>query len=196
MNAQFKGKTIGISNKSVKLKFTDLPDEKFAVAVFHDRNKNGKLDAEDFKMLRGEKMADGGEISKESVLGVKDWFKDDNATYTRYIYKDNTISPIYYEKYTKKYDLSSKRGHGEKYKTLKEAKVAAYAEAKFGKMAMGGKVKFEDKVKAIKESLLKRKKVSPKVQKDYGKTYSPKEAEESAKRIAASQRMKYELKKK
>ncbi|MDP4683960.1 MAG: DUF2141 domain-containing protein [Crocinitomicaceae bacterium] len=44
MNAQFKGKTIGISNKSVKLKFTDLPDEKFAVAVFHDRNKNGKLD--------------------------------------------------------------------------------------------------------------------------------------------------------
>jgi len=64
------------------------------------------------------------------------------------------------------------------------------------KMAMGGKVKFEDKVKAIKESLLKRKKVSPKVQKDYGKTYSPKEAEESAKRIAASQRLKYELKKK
>jgi len=33
---------------------------------------------------------------------------------------------------------------------------------------------------------LKRKKVSPKVQKDYGKTYSPKEAEESAKRIAGS----------
>ena len=65
-----------------------------------------------------------------------------------------------------------------------------------GKMAKGGEVKFEDKVKAIKESLLKRKKVSPKVQKDYGKTYSPKEAEESAKRIAASQRMKYELKKK
>ena len=83
-----------------------------------DVNKNGKLDAEDFKMLRGEKMA------------------------------------------------------------------------------MGGKVKFEDKVKAIKESLLKRKKVSPKVQKDYGKTYSPKEAEESAKRIAGALRAKYDLKKK
>jgi hypothetical protein len=67
---------------------------------------------------------------------------------------------------------------------------------KIESFAMGGKVKFEDKVKAIKESLLKRKKVSPKVQKDYGKTYSPKEAEESAKRIAASQRLKYELKKK
>lgn len=83
-----------------------------------DVNKNGKLDAEDFKMLRGEKMA------------------------------------------------------------------------------MGGKVKFEDKVKAVKESLLKRKKVSPKVQKDYGKTYDRKEALEAAKRIVGSRYAKYDLKKK
>ena len=53
-------------------------------------------------------------------------------------------------------------------------------------MAKGGTTKFKDKVQSIKASLLKRKKVSPKVQKDYGKTYSPKEAEESAKRIAGS----------
>jgi len=53
-------------------------------------------------------------------------------------------------------------------------------------MAKGGRTKFKDKVQSIKASLLKRKKVSPKVQKDYGKTYSPKEAEESAKRIAGS----------
>jgi hypothetical protein len=157
-----------------------------------DVNKNGKLDAEDFKMLRGEKMAKGGEISKESVLGVKDWNKFDDATYTTYQYKDNTISPIYYEKYTKKYDLGSKRGHGEKYKTLKEAKVAAYGEAKFGKMAMGGKVKFEDKVKEVQKSLLKRKKVAPVVQKDYGKTYNRKEALESAKRIIGAQTAKWE----
>lgn len=56
--------------------------------------------------------------------------------------------------------------------------------------AMGGEVKFADKVKSIKSSLLKRKKVSPKVQKDYGKTYSPKEAEESAKRIVGAMRAK------
>jgi hypothetical protein len=30
-----------------------------------DVNKNGKLDAEDFKMLRGEKMADGGLVVKK-----------------------------------------------------------------------------------------------------------------------------------
>jgi preprotein translocase subunit YajC len=54
------------------------------------------------------------------------------------------------------------------------------------KMAMGGETKFKDKVQSIKASLLKRKKVSPSVQKDYGKTYSPKEAKESAQRIAGS----------
>jgi hypothetical protein len=58
------------------------------------------------------------------------------------------------------------------------------------KMAMGGKVKFADKVKSIKSSLLKRKKVSPSVQKDYGKTYSPREAEESAKRIVGAMKSK------
>ena len=57
-------------------------------------------------------------------------------------------------------------------------------------MAMGGKVKFEDKVKAIKASLLKKKKVSKKVQKDYGKTYNAKEAEQAAKRIAGAMRKK------
>ena len=62
-----------------------------------------------------------------------------------------------------------------------------------GKMAMGGKVKFADKVKSIKASLLERKKVSPKVQKDYGKTYSPKEAEESAKRIVGAMTAKERL---
>ena len=62
------------------------------------------------------------------------------------------------------------------------------------KMASGGKVKFADKVKSIKKSLLERKKVSPKVQKDYGKTYSPKEAEESANRIVGAMMKKREMK--
>lgn len=62
------------------------------------------------------------------------------------------------------------------------------------KMAMGGEVKFADKVKSIKSSLLKRKKVSPSVQKDYGKTYSPKEAEESAKRIVGAMMKKRQMK--
>jgi len=66
------------------------------------------------------------------------------------------------------------------------------------KMAIGGAT-FEEKVKSVKSSLLKRKKVSPKVQKDYGKTYSPKEAEASAKRIVgamtAGERLKARLKK-
>ena len=59
------------------------------------------------------------------------------------------------------------------------------------KLEKGGEVKFKDKVKAVKASLLKTKKVSPKVQKDYGKTYSPKEAEQAAKRIVGSRTAKW-----
>ena len=50
----------------------------------------------------------------------------------------------------------------------------------------GGKVTFQDKVKSIKASLLKTKKVPKKVQKDYGKTYNAKEAELAAKRITGA----------
>jgi hypothetical protein len=62
---------------------------------------------------------------------------------------------------------------------------------KLPSMKMGGKVTFDDKVSSIKKSLLKTKKVSPKVQKDYGKTYNKKEALESAKRIAGAMKAKY-----
>jgi hypothetical protein len=74
--------------------------------------------------------------------------------------------------------------------------VSYFAYKYGGMMAKGGKVKFADKVKSIKSSLLKRKKVSPSVQKDYGKTYSPKEAEESAKRIVGAMTAKERLMKK
>jgi ppGpp synthetase/RelA/SpoT-type nucleotidyltranferase len=60
-----------------------------------------------------------------------------------------------------------------------------------GTMAKGGKVTFDDKVASIKRSLLERKKVPSRLQKDYGKTYSSSEAQESAKRIAGAMRAKY-----
>ncbi len=44
MSGQFKGKTVVISNKTAKVEFSNLTYGKFAVAVFHDRNKNGVLD--------------------------------------------------------------------------------------------------------------------------------------------------------
>jgi hypothetical protein len=77
----------------------------------------------------------------------------------------------------------------------KEAIKKAQELRKHNKMAMGGET-FDSKVKSIKSRLLENKKVSPKVQKDYGKTYSPKEAEESAKRIVGSLTARERLKKK
>jgi hypothetical protein len=74
----------------------------------------------------------------------------------------------------------------ENVKTRKRAEIDLDNGKRKDEMAMGGKVKFQDKVKAIKESLLKTKKVPKKVQKDYGKTYNAKEAELAAKRIAGA----------
>ena len=62
--------------------------------------------------------------------------------------------------------------------------------------AKGGTTTFNDKVTSISKSLMKRKKVAPKVQKDYGKTYSKDEAIDSAKRIAGAMRKKGMAKKK
>jgi hypothetical protein len=62
---------------------------------------------------------------------------------------------------------------------------------KYGKMAMGGKVTFNDKVKAIQKKLLANKKVPKSVQKDYGKTFTKAEAKESAQRIVGAQANKY-----
>ena len=142
-----------------------------------DVNKNGKLDAEDFKMLRGEKMAMGGNTEKafEVIL------QNPNG-------KMNKRAVLL----AKTKDDASKKALN-----LKEFKQYGYVviSANEIKYAMGGKVKFEDKVKAVKKSLLMRKKVSPKVQKDYGKTYDRKEALEAAKRIVGAQTAKYELKK-
>jgi uncharacterized protein (UPF0254 family) len=143
-----------------------------------DLNENGKLDAEDFKMLRGEKMAMGGQAEKAFEVILK-----------------NTNGGM-----TEKAILlaKTKEDASKKAINLKEYKQYGYVveSAEEIKYAMGGKVTFNDKVKAIQKTLLKRKKVAPKVQKDYGKTYNKDEALDSAKRIAGSIRAKYELKKK
>jgi hypothetical protein len=143
-----------------------------------DVNKNGKLDSEDFKMLRGEKMADGGYMADGGWI-------------------DEVLREI--EQIKKKYPKSkvsyyfAKNGNGKNYVIeAKENGKVVYSSYQQNKMAMGGKVKFEDKVKEVQKSLLKRKKVAPVVQKDYGKTYNRKEALESAKRIIGAQTAKWE----
>jgi hypothetical protein len=145
-------------------------------------DKYKKKFGDHLSFIVSEAMAKGGKVKVGDVYERKGFGKlkitkiDNGEVYFKYDNNDKEFSEIIYGA---------------------EGKIANKQWVKVdGKMAMGGKVKFEDKVKAIKASLLKRKKVSPKVQKDYGKTYSPKEAEESAKRIVGAQTAKYELKKK
>jgi hypothetical protein len=128
-------------------------------------------------MDMGGMMAKGGEIS----VKVGDKVKSKSG-----------IEGEVYESMGTFFKLKDKYGNkGQKFYSTRDFK---HSEIK--SMAMGGKVKFADKVESVKKSLLERKKVSPKVQKDYGKTYSPKEAEESAKRIVGSMTSREKLKKK
>jgi hypothetical protein len=111
-------------------------------------------------------------------------------------------STVMYE--GKKAKILSKKGDMyfveiEKYHPNGDSMHTVLRESEMDKMEGGGKVKFADKVKSIKASLLKRKKVPKAVQKDYGKTFTPAEAEDSAKRIAgamtAKERLQARLKK-
>ena len=44
MNKQYRGKVVEIENKTAKVSFDDLPKGEYAVAVYHDKNKNGVMD--------------------------------------------------------------------------------------------------------------------------------------------------------
>jgi cell division protein FtsB len=100
----------------------------------------------------------------------------------------------YYDFYINK-DLEKVANKYGSYWEWEDAGSIVFAPEWMWDMKMGG-ITFDEKVESISESLMERKKVSPKVQKDYGKTYNKKEAVESAKRIAGAMRSKENAKKK
>lgn len=132
---------------------------------------------EKIEIINENKYASGGMMANGGVLKV---YQKDNKKY--------------YWKFT--FENGKEENSFDGFDTSADAQRDFQYRSKYFKMASGGKVKFADKVKSIKSSLLKRKKVSPSVKKDYGKTYSPKEAEESAKRIVGAMTAKERLMKK
>ena len=133
----------------------------------------------------GGKMAKGGEITPYII-----WVSKDGENKEFYgEYKSMRAANMKMNKLweTGEYKLI---GNKPKSKYEKEGFYEEGGTLGAGSYAKGGKTTFNDKVKAISKSLLKRKKVSPKVQKDYGKTYNKKEAVDSAKRIAGAMKNK------
>jgi len=148
--------------------------------------KKYKGKAKIYEYAEGGMMANGGKTS-----GVE-WDKDEDGYRTELGTFKINISPSTERGYWDVYVSENKKSIGQKYDVygIDKAKDEAYnIISNLYKMADGG-VTSDEKVKSISESLLKRKKVSPSVQKDYGKTYSKKEAVESAKRIAGAMRAK------
>jgi hypothetical protein len=143
------------------------------------------------KFQGNDKMADGGYMAKGSVTDFGDFYDWSSKEVKKKFGSgfDKGFPLVNFKKYFGSQQVESASGVLENGKTV-VFNVDSVEWELSDKMAMGGKVKFADKVKSIKSSLLKRKKVSPSVQKDYGKTYSQKEAEESAKRIVGAMRKK------
>jgi len=130
--------------------------------------KGNRRDIDIYRYWGVNKMAEGGELSASEINATKaeKWW-DRLKQYER-------------EQLSKEYKELE-------HETFEEWVSKVYAAKKKRKFEGGGDVKFKDKVASIKASLLKRKKVPKAVQKDYGKTFSPAEAEDSAKRIVGAQ---------
>ena len=69
----------------------------------------------------------------------------------------------------------------------------AYSAVTKRKMNTGGKVSFSEKSKSIARNFVG-KRVEPKYQKEYGKTYDAKEAKEVGNKIAGAQKASYDAK--
>ncbi len=149
------------SYKGVLDRFEFLGDKYFLESLKYLNRPTIK----NFKFEDGGMMAKGG-VTKDSVIRTltsdknQYFLEKDNDGYILYISPRGAMNSTFHDKF-KVEDLGTD-GTRMKYRLSKLEKG--------GYMAKGGKVKFADKVKSVQESLLKRKKVSPKVQKDYGKT--------------------------
>jgi len=138
---------------------------------------------------------EGGVIKPNSKARIYEYAKGGGVDMDNYAYaKTRGIENIDWEKEMKEYYGSDwdKLTKDEKESAIEDAKREAIRSKSFAK---GGKTTFKDKVASIKAKLLKNKKVPKAVQKDYGKTFSPAEAEDSAKRIAGAMRKKEMAKK-
>ncbi|MFN9900425.1 MAG: hypothetical protein ACK55Z_16875, partial [bacterium] len=129
-------------------------------------NKNPKYySSKDFKSSEIKSMSEGGETDKKwiqkAIHPKKKGALREEAKRLGLIKGDEKLSIDVLKK------LEAKGG-----KTAQRARLAMKLKqfAGGGEMEMGGKVKFEDKVKSVKKSLLERKKVPKRLEKDYGKT--------------------------
>jgi hypothetical protein len=143
-----------------------------------DLNKNGKLDSEDFKMLRRRKMSKGGTLdySKISSVEVEDIFMYD--------------APDFVDAYISYAEYDGEPMTDEQLEELNQDGDFVYDSVQRHLYAKGGKVGFQDKANAIADSL-EGKKVASKYRKQYGAKYDRSEAEMAGKRIAGAMRKKY-----
>lgn len=177
-------------------------DDKNKMYAIKYLNEDGEIDG-DFVMARKDdfeygfsdfdpKMADGGELTdfkKEAILKKKG-----NIIIFKELLQptDEGRKSIAVQGFVKSRKTGAVKIEGSAYDTQWFSSMQDLINAvdwskwEKDKMAMGGKVTFNEKVKAIQKKLLANKKVPKAVQKDYGKTFTKGEAKESAQRIVGA----------
>ena len=194
------GETVFVDIETGKREDASHLKDKLGLMTYFSRNKE-----------KNDLFAKGGMIAieKKGDQKIATVIHDNNVFFVEYYIDNpelkhikgtniNTYFGVFDNKYSYgKSDKEYKAVTKKLINAIKSNKVVYYEEG--GNLAKGGKVKFADKVASVKKSLLERKKVPKAVQKDYGKTFSPAEAEDSAKRIVGAQtyaeRIKYIAKK-
>jgi hypothetical protein len=156
---------------------TNRKDKGLATISYHKTKSEANRERDKLN-ANGSKMADGGRLDTKTKKEIyQEWLRFKNGL---------------------------KGGSPHRHiKTWTELRGIELSDSEINDIIREGKTKyaeggptFDDKVDSISKALVDRKKVPKSVQKDYGKTYSKKEAIESAKRIAGAMRKKEMAKKK
>lgn len=200
------------SHRDVTVMTKDGGQEKFPLSKLDDFMRYQKIQAKDSKgepyaiELCKTKYADGGKIKDQYEGRTPEdiWNNLSKVQRQHFIYDhadqiENYRGEEHGELTSREIIKAYNSSYSELDKNIKNRFDNHVKEGQYGNggmMAKGGKTTFKDKVKSISQSLLKRKKVSKSVQKDYGKTYNKAEAVDSAKRIAGAMRAKEMAKKK
>jgi len=155
----------GIRVRSVAKPDKELSEKEWMAKHSETNEARAYADGGDVKMVDG--------VMYEKVKfsnGIEDWY------YTTDLHKVNFYC----------------REHGLNPENQKDFEKAFSAVGK-GKMLKGGKVTFKEKARAIARNFVG-KRVEPKYQKEYGKTYDAKEAKEVGNKIAGTQKASYDAK--
>ncbi len=162
--------TYFVNKDGIKVRSVAKPDKQLSEKEWMAKHSESK-EARAYASGGDIKMVDG--VMYERVKfsnGIEDWYLTSDLHRVNFYCKQHGLNTKNQKDFEKAYSVVTKR-----------------------KMNTGGKVSFREKSRAIAKNFVG-KRVEPKYQKEYGKTYDAKEAKEVGNKIAGAQKASYDAK--